>query len=129
MRGGLFSEELNYYRREFCASKWVGIDIVNSSTQLTLTAHELISGKVYYWKDICGAGELFSGGGGAYFLGAGAYSLIGILRYAITIIHSTPRFMIIAINSGGEIHWLSHRTFDLKDGGSGFASDCIMWFS
>ena len=56
---GLFSRELifggAYYWREFCVSKWVGLDSENglkheddSLKQLTQTVHGLIFGSAYY---------------------------------------------------------------------------------
>ena len=62
---GLFSGELilegAYYWREFCISKWVGLDKKknslkhknNSLKQQTVTVHGLIFGRAYYQKDIC----------------------------------------------------------------------------
>ena len=60
----LFSGELifrgAYYWKEFCISKWVGLDnknslnyYENSLKQLALTAHGLIFGRAYYLKDFC----------------------------------------------------------------------------
>ena len=61
---GLFLGELilggAYYWKEFCVSKWVGLDNKNSLKlsehslkQLALTVHGLIFGRAYYWKDFC----------------------------------------------------------------------------
>ena len=61
---GLFSGEPTfgeaYYWREFCVSKWVGLDNKNSLKhkdnrlkQLNLTVYGLIFGRAYYQKDIC----------------------------------------------------------------------------
>ena len=57
---GLFSGELifggDYYWKEFCVSKRVGLDNKNSIKclkRLTPTAHGLIFGKAYYQKDFC----------------------------------------------------------------------------
>ena len=80
---GLFSGELIFgracYRKEFCVSKWVGLNnknslkhYENSLKQLTLTVRGLIFERAYYRKDFCiwDLGDLFSGGlifGGAYY--------------------------------------------------------------
>ena len=63
---GLFSGELifggvNYYRKEFCISKWVWLDNKNTLKQLTLTVHGLIIRRIFA-----------SGIWGTYFQG-GAY--------------------------------------------------------
>ena len=54
---GLFLEELifrgAYYWKEFCFSKWVGLDNKSSLKQLTLTVYGLIFGRAYYRKDFC----------------------------------------------------------------------------
>ena len=51
---GLFLGELvfggAYYWKEFCVSKWVGLDNKNSLKQLALTGYGLIFGRPYYWK-------------------------------------------------------------------------------
>ena len=64
-RASLFSVELNfggayYYWKEFCISKWVGLDnknslkhYKNSLKQLAVTVHGLIFRRAYYWKDFC----------------------------------------------------------------------------
>ena len=65
---GLFSGELifggAYYWKEFCASKWVGLDNKNSlkhyenslkkqKTASTNSQWAYIPGRAYYWKDFC----------------------------------------------------------------------------
>ena len=61
---GLFSGELifggAYYWKEFCVSKWVGLDNKNSLKHyenslklLALTLHGHIFGRAYYRKDFC----------------------------------------------------------------------------
>ena len=63
-RASLFSVELifggAYYWKEFCISKWVGLDnknslkhYKNSLKQLAVTVHGLIFRRAYYWKDFC----------------------------------------------------------------------------
>ena len=95
-RASLFSVELifggAYYWKEFCISKWVGLDnknslkhYKNSLKQLAVTVHGLIFRRAYYWKDFCvwDLGGVFSGGLIFYlfifFWGGGL--IIGILRY------------------------------------------------
>ena len=66
---GLFSGELIFrgacYRKEFCVSKWVGLDKKNSLKQLAVTVHGLIFGRsrAYRRKDFC-VGDLEGGGRG-----------------------------------------------------------------
>ena len=61
---GLFSGEPIFggsnHWKEFCVSKWVGLDnknslkqYKNSLKQLALTVHGLIFGRAYYRKDFC----------------------------------------------------------------------------
>ena len=73
---GLFSGELIfggafvYYWKEFCISKWVGLDNKNSLKhhknslkQLALTVHGLMFGRAYDQKVLClRFGGLFLGG-------------------------------------------------------------------
>ena len=94
---GLFSGELifrgAYYWKEFCVSKWVGLDnknslkyYENSLKQLALTIHGQIFRSAYYRKDFCvrDLGSSFSvgliyllfffgGGGGGGGWGVEAY--------------------------------------------------------
>ena len=85
---GLFVGELifggGYYWKEFCVSKWVGLDnknslkhYENSLKQLALTVHGLIFGRAYYWKDF--VSEIW----GTYFREGLFFGglIIGILLY------------------------------------------------
>ena len=89
---GFFSGQLifggAYYWKEFCVSKWVGLDknslkqYKNSLKQPILTVHGPIFGRAYYRKDF--ASQLLFGGGGYFREGLFVGGLvIGILRYII----------------------------------------------
>ena len=84
---GAYSRRGRCYWKEFCISKWFGLDNKNSLKyykntlkQLALTVHGLIFERAYYRKDIP-VSEILGGGGGggggisgrAFFLGGGTY--------------------------------------------------------
>ena len=96
---GLFSRELifggAYYWKEFCVSKWVGLDnnnslkhYKNSLKQLALIVHGLIFRRAYYWKDF--ESEIW---GTNFWEGLFLEGLIGISRYFI--MHSPRGFLTI----------------------------------
>ena len=58
--GGAYFRRGQYYWKEFCFSKWFGLDnktrlkyYENTLKQLALTVHGLILERAYYRKDIC----------------------------------------------------------------------------